>query len=158
MKISLFIILVLLHYISYTQTTEQKEDTFWSEPIRMSLLIVLHNAEQVNFLLVNPDVPERQDYNLPEGAALAHSLSEVAEGAYSYGRVYYICLSDYRKDSWTAQLEWRIMTATVNEDTHNMDFQTQRVFSSIYHYDGTNWSAGPSSIQDINQSRPSENK
>jgi hypothetical protein len=152
MKIFFFISLAIASYSSYAQSSKQIEDSLWIEPIRLSLRIVLQNTEHVNFLLINPNIAEKQDYDMPDTIARTNSLSDIRNYAFKVGQMWYICISDYKKDSWTATLEWRLMTATRirNETETKCQFYIVRVFSFIYRYDGTNWLPDPSNIQYIN--------
>jgi len=155
MKIFFYIGLALVYYSSFAQSSEQTSDSFWTEPIRLSLRIVLQNTERANFLLVNPNIAERQDYDLPDTIALANSLADIQGSAFKNGQMWYICVSDYKRDSLIATIEWRLMTATPihNDIETNCHYYIIRKFPFTYRFDGTSWLPAPSNIQNKNDQR-----
>jgi len=157
MKILLFILLFLCYVPLSAQSTEQTEDTLWIEPFLASLKIVLSNAEQVDFVLLEPKYAN-EVYDLPNGVYLDSSLSEIDNYVTKDRRVYYVCLTSFKIDSWGAQIEWQNVSASYRENTSQIYYTTHVNYSFIYHYDGTSWSRGPTAIQNINHSHQSKSK
>jgi hypothetical protein len=110
-----------------------------------SFKIVLSNAEQVNFVLLEPKYANKV-YDLPKGVYLASSLAEIENYASEDRKVYYINLTSFKINSWGAQLEWKNISASYHKKTSQIYYTTHVNYSFIYHYDGTNWSRGPSTI------------
>jgi hypothetical protein len=155
MKISFYIGLALVYYSSFAQSSVQTSGSLCTEPICLSLRIVLQNTEHANFLLVNPNITEKQDCGLPDTIALANSLADIQNSAFKKGQMWYICVSDYKMDSLIAMIEWRLMTATPihNDIEMNCHYYIIRKFPFIYRYDGTSWLPDPSNIQSKNDRR-----
>jgi hypothetical protein len=148
----LFVVLIFAFYVPLSaQSSEQAEDTIWIEPFLASFKIVLSNAEQVDFVLLEPKYAN-EIYDLPNGIYIARSISEIESYAKENQIVYYVCLSSFKVDSYTAQIEWRNMSAYCRDGMYQIDYETHVICSFIYHYDGTSWSSGPSSIQTISHS------
>jgi hypothetical protein len=157
MKILLFILLCFCYIPLSAQSTEQAEDTLWIEPFLASLKIVLSNAEQVDFVLLEPKYAN-EVYDLPNGVYLASSLSEIENYVSEDRKVYYVCLTSFKIDSWGAQIDWKNISARYQEKTSQIHYTTHVNYSFIYHYDGTSWSRGPSAIQNNNHSHQSKDK
>ncbi len=147
-------IVSLLLYLSWitpaiTLSQESAKDTIWIEPFLASFKTVLNNAERIDFVLLDAKyanvIPA-----LPAEIYLAQSLSEIENYAIEYCRVFYIHLSSFRIDTWSAQIEWQNISAEHNESTRQVDHVVHINYSFIYHYDGTRWSSGPSSIHTMN--------
>jgi hypothetical protein len=155
MKISLYIVLALAYCSSFSQSSVQTSDSLCIEPICLSLRIVLQNTEHANFLLLNPDITEKQDYGLPDTVAIANSLANIQSSAFQKGQMWYICISNYKRDPLIATIEWRLMTATPihNDIETNCHYYIVRKFQFIYRYNGTSWFPDPSNIQNKNDRR-----
>ena len=88
LKILLFILLFLCNFPLSAQFTEQTEDTLWIEPILASLKIVLNNAEQVDFVLLESKYANEIP-SLPDGVSLASSLSKIDSCITKERKIYY---------------------------------------------------------------------
>jgi hypothetical protein len=152
MKILLFILLFLCYVPLSAQSTEQTEDTLWIEPFLASLKIVLRNAEQVDFVLLEPKYAD-EVYDLPNGVYLTSSLSEIDSCTSKERKVYYVCLTSFKINSWGLVLEWT--NVSINYNHHHT---THVNYSFVYNYDGTKWSVGPSAITRLNHSHQDRNK
>lgn len=132
-----------------TLSQDSAKDTVWIEPFLASLKTVLNHAERIDFVLLDTKyanvIPA-----LPAEIYLSQSLSEIENYAIEGRRVFYIHLSSFRVDSWSAQIDWQNISARYDESTQQFDHLVHINYSFIYHYDGTRWSSGPSSIQTIN--------
>jgi hypothetical protein len=142
MKILLFTLFFLVYAPLSAQTTEQTEDTLWIEPFLASLKLVISNAEQVDFVLLEPKYAD-EVYDLPNGIYLTSSLAEIENNITQNQKVYYVCLTSFKLDSWGAQIEWENVSVSYRKRTTHVNY------SFIYHFDGTSWSRGPSTIQHI---------
>jgi hypothetical protein len=154
----LFAALIFIFFVPlFSQPSVQTGDTLWIEPFLASLKIVLSNSEQVDFVLLEPKyAKEVQD--LPNGASFASSLSEIENYATANRKVYYICLTSFKIDSWGAQIEWKNISANYRKRTNQINYTTHVNFSFIYYQNGNNWSRGPSVIQIINHPQKGKNK
>jgi len=148
-----YILLLLLYLPLNAQPIVFLDTLILSDPMQISLNVVLNKVGQVDYLVLNSQIHDTLFYNLPIEIGVSAELNELSSSVSTSGPKSYIYISSYLNNGLVAMIEWRRMFARMSEKDQQLKLHSAEVFNFTYNQGLNGWSTGVGVSQSIQRHR-----